>query len=390
MSFYHRQIFSILSIFFIISLLDCSGRDKYNLNSHSGNYPFMPDTQVRNVILYIGDGMGMSQIRATSIRTKGANGRLEIEKMPVLGLTTTQSSDQLITDSGAGATALATGYKTRNGMISVTPDSIPVKTILETVRDKGLSTGLVATSTITHATPACFAAHWPDRADQDIIAAQMLDSKVNVILGGGREYFIPKAIEGSKRSDDINLIAKAKNMGYEFVDSFSKLKNSNQNYLLGLFELGALPRNSQEPSLVDLTAKAIEILQRNEKGFFLMVEGSQIDWGGHDNELEYLINEVLQFDAAVKSGIDYALKDKHTLILVTADHETGGMHVKQGPIEGKDIEVTWLGGGHTGEPVPIFAFGPFAHRFTGLIDNTDVPKILADIWYIKDFPRKLN
>lgn len=356
MAYHQRKLTYILPIFFVLCLLGCSGIDRSNLKSHSGNYPFISDTQIRNVILYIGDGMGMSQVRTAAIKTMGANGRFQIEKMPVLGLTTTHSYDRLITDSGAGATALAAGYKTRNGMISVTPDSVPVKTILEAVRDKGLSTGLVATSTITHATPACFAAHWPDRADQDIIAAQMLDSKVNVILGGGRAYFIPQSSEGSKRSDDSDLISRAKTMGYEFVDTFSKFKKSNQNFLLGLFELGALPRNSQEPSLVDLTAKAIEILQRNEKGFFLMVEGSQIDWGGHDNELEYLINEVLQFDAAVKLGLDFALNDKHTLILVTADHETGGMHVKQGPIDGKDLEVRWLGGSHTGEPVPIFAF----------------------------------
>jgi alkaline phosphatase len=376
---------SLLIIFF-----NCSSSNSIKFISRSGNYPIMPDEPVKNIIFYIGDGMGMSQICASRIKTFGAYGKLEIEKMPISGFINTHSIDQLITDSAAGATAMASGFKTKNGMIGVTPDSTPVRTILEAARDMGKSTGLVATSTITHATPACFAAHCPSRKDQSTIAEHLIKSKVNVILGGGKQFFIPDSVKGSLRPDDKNLIEQAQKDGYLVMENYNELPKAEDEYLLGLFENGPLKRGTSEPGLLEMTEKSIQLLNRNKAGFFLVVEGSQIDWGGHDNDIDYVVEEQLEFDKALKAGLEFAANDKHTLVVVTADHETGGLHCKQGPVDGKQMGVVWSTGGHTGEPVPIFAFGPFAHRFTGVMDNTEVPKIFAALWGITNFPQKPN
>jgi len=380
----------VLFLFLLMVLFNCSSDNFTKLSSRKGNYPILPDANIKNIILYIGDGMGMSQICAARIKSLGANGKLEIEKMPISGFLNTHSIDQLITDSAAGATALASGVKTRNGMIGVTPDSSAVRTILEAARDMGKSTGLVATSTITHATPACFAAHCPSRRDQSTIAEHIIKSKVNVILGGGKQFFTPNSVEGSLRSDNKNLIDQAISDGYLFVENYNELQLADKEFVLGLFELGPLNPGAQKPGLLEMTEKAIQLLERNKDGFFLVVEGSQIDWGGHDNDINYVVEEQLHFDEAIKAGLEFAAKDKHTLIVVTADHETGGLHCRQGSVDGKQMQVTWSTGGHTGEPVPIFAFGPYAHRFTGAMDNTEVPKIFADLWGVIEFPQKLN
>lgn len=354
-----------------------------------GGYPIMPDAPIRNIIFFIGDGMGISQISAGRICTVGPDGRLNIEKMPVTGLLCNHSLDDLITDSAAGATALATGFKTNNGMIAMLPDNTRAKTILQAARDKGLSTGLVATSSITHATPACFASHVSSRGSQEEIARQLIEEEVSVLLGGGKNYFIPQSDPKSKRSDDIDLISRAREKGYEFVETREDLLKSQKNRLLGLFRPGALKNEPEEPSLAELTAKAIQLLNRNPKGFFLMVEGSQIDWGSHDNDLEYMLREMRSFDEAVKVGLDFALQDKYTLVVVTADHETGGLAIVGGKPDGSDFQAGWVSKHHTGQPVPVFAFGPHSLLFTGIKDNTAVPQIFARLLGIEDFPQKM-
>lgn len=190
-----------------------------------------------------------------------------------------------------------------------------------------MATGLVATSTITHATPAAFAAHVKERRDEATIASQLLENRVNVLMGGGKRFFLPQSEAGSKRQDERDLIAEAEKVGYSFVQTKEELKASAGDYLLGLFQLGALTTHPPEPSLAEITAKAIELLSRNEKGFFLMAEGSQIDWAGHANDPDETIRQTLLFDEAVKVALDFAVKDKHTLVIATADHETGGMGI---------------------------------------------------------------
>lgn len=340
---------------------------------------------VRNVILCIGDGMGLAHITAARIRTLGPAGRLTIESMPITGLVTTCSADKLITDSGAAATALATGHKTKNGMIAVAPDGTKLRTILEACQAKGLSAGLVATSSITHATPAAFGSHTTSRGDEAGIAAQLLGNRIDVLLAGGRMFFLPDTIAGSSRSDHRDLIGEAIAAGYQYLSNRRELKQSTAGRLLGLFQTGELTGDSLEPTLAEMTAAAIRALRQDNDGFFLMVEGSQIDWGGHSNNIDAVIQEVVQFDDAVKACLDFAAADGHTLVVVTADHETGGLSIIAGFLNGDSLRVGWQSTDHTATQVPLYAYGPQAVRFTGALDNTDIPKKIATILGITGF-----
>ena len=368
-----------------VSLLDVSF---YTAPTDHKTYPLVAPKDVKNIILMIGDGMGLAQINAARIRAVGADGFLHIDRMPVTGFLRTHAANALITESAASATAYATGRKTNTGMISVTPDSQKLYTVLEGARDMNKSTGLIATSTITHATPACFAAHVPSRYEEREIAKHMVDTKVNVILGGGKGNFIPNPADSLDRHP--NLIEKAKNMGYSFIDTREELLLATSDRLLGLFQIGPMSTNAPEPSIAEMTQKAIEILSKDEDGFFLMVEGSQIDWGGHSNEPLYTLRQMLLFDEAIKVTMDFALADSNTLVIITADHETGGLSINGGLIDGSKLRVDWTTRGHTGINIPIFAFGPNAERFMGLHDNTFVGLTIAELFNITPFPRIIN
>ncbi|MFZ0033873.1 MAG: alkaline phosphatase, partial [Sedimentisphaerales bacterium] len=260
---------------------------------------------------------------------------------------------------------------------------------------KGMTTGLVVTSAITDATPAAFASHVTSRKMQDKIAEQLIANKVNVLFGGGKEYFLPKSNSKSKRSDQKNLIEQAKEAGYNYIRTAEELKTARHPYILGLFQLGPLTTVAPEPSLAELTAKAIDVLNRegenNKKGgFFLMVEGSQIDWACHNNDAAGVVRQTLLFDQAVKAAVDFARKDKHTLVVVTADHETGGLTIKGSNLKGGDLNVSWSTAGHSAMPVAIYAFGPKAEVFTGTYDNTEVPRKFAKLLEINLFPKAFS
>ena len=385
-------------------------------------YSAVKQTQVRNVILLIGDGMGLNQTAAARIKAAGLDGKLYMEKMPITGIIRTHSADNVITDSAASGTALACGIKTNNKMISMAPDGTKYFSILEAAKEKKMATGLVVTSTITHATPAVFAAHVRHRDWETQIAPQMLDNKkVNVLFGGGRQFFLPITVSGGKRRDSRDLIAEAKQAGYSYIERKDQLINAKGPFVLGLFQMGNLTTKEPEPSLAELAEKAIEILDakpersfienllngffniiffgslEQDSGFFLMVEGSQIDMACHDYDFNRLVRQTLLFDLAVKKAIDFAIKDKNTLVLVTADHETIGLTINEAK-NGKDLELLWAvdkehrrtTDGHTGQPVPVFAFGQGAENFTGVYDNTDIPKKIAKLLCITDFPKKLR
>lgn len=332
------------------------------------------DTSPKNIILFIGDGMGVSYITAGKI----ANGSLNLERFRVMGLLTTYSQDELVTDSAAAATALATGFKTYNGAISVSPDKVPLKTVFEYAEEAGKSTGLVVSCSVTHATPAAFVAHVDARSKSDEIAEQIAASGVDVLFGGGLGYFLPKSADGSNRGDEEDLLAA--------LERRMKLVRTPEEFLAledvdsaaGLFAMTHPPRaDSRTPRLAELTRKAIAMLSRNGRGFCLMVEGSQIDWAGHDNDQSYLIAEVLDFDSAVGAGLDFAERDRRTLVLVTADHETGGFAVHEGSIEERSItESAFTTKGHTACMVPLFAYGPGCSAFGGMADNTSVGRRL--------------
>jgi alkaline phosphatase len=353
-------------------------------------YPTFRGKKVRNIIFCIGDGMGLGQIALTRMKTASPDGALNMERMPVVGFIRTHSANALVTDSAAAGTALASGVKTNNGMLGMTPDGTSYQTILEAAKAKGLATGLVVTSAITHATPAAFASHVTSRKMEDKIAEQLMANKVVVLFGGGREYFLPKSSDNSKRNDQKNLIEQAEKAGYLYVQTAEELRDAQHTHILGLFQLGPLTTVAPEPSLAELTAKAVDVLDHQRKnykkrGFFLMVEGSQIDWACHDNDAAETIRQTLLFDQAVKAAIDFARKDKNTLVVVTADHETGGLTIRADNLK-DDPDVNWSTHGHSAMPVPIYAFGPKACIFAGTYDNTDVPKKFARLLGIKPFP----
>lgn len=334
-----------------------------------------PDARPKNVILLIGDGMGTGQLTAA----KYAAGTLEMERCPVGGLMTTWSLDAMVTDSAASATALATGCKTTKGTIAQTPDGNPLLTALERAEAEGKTTGLVCTSAITHATPAAFAAHVPTRKMEPEIAEQLAASDIEVLFGGGLGFFLPQSVTNSLRSDDSDLMDQLSKKSTVLTTEAEFRALGKPERAVLLYALNSPPPAMEgRIALPDMTAKAIEILSQCDAGFFLMVEGSQIDWGGHANDAAYLLSETLEFDAAVGVALDFAERDGHTLVIVTADHETGGFAILNGSVSERTItETAFSGKSHTAGMVPLFAFGPGAEAFGGIRDNTDVGRIIS-------------
>ncbi len=349
---------------------------------YPGNFPYPVETykdlsrrkKPKNIILMIGDGMGISHITGAMVANGGG---LFLRNLKHTGFATTNSASDFITDSGAGGTALATGNKTCNGMIGVGSDILPLVNIREILAGEGKSTGVVVTSSITHATPAAFVAHQPDREMHYNIALDIVRSGIDLFVGGGLQYFI-------RRPDSLNLITQLENDGY-LVDTTST-NLSPKTYFFHPEEKSpvAFLYADQHPLSVSagrgnflpaVTTDAIAFLNhRGRKGFFLMVEGSQIDWGGHDNNTSYIISEMLDFDRAVGEALKFAASDGKTLVIVTADHETGGFAIHDGNPETGSVTARFTSTDHTATMVPVFAFGPGSEYFCGICDNTDIPK----------------
>jgi len=328
----------------------------------------------KNIILMIGDGMGISQITAGLY----ANGnKLNLERCKVIGLIKTNSEDDLITDSAAGATAFATGKKTKNGKISQSmKDSINYKTFIEYAEENNKATGIVVTSTVTHATPACFYAHFPRRYEaNEPISAQFINSGIDVLIGGGEKYF-------EKRSDGRNLYEELKSKNYTVLDTltedFSTEGISKMIYLYSPTQPGKLVFEkgdnapSRGPILPLATEKALEVLKKDTNGFFMMVEGSQIDWGGHNNDSPYIIREMIDFDNAIQKVLDFADQDGETLVIITADHETGGYAIIGGDLDGTNLVGGFSTLKHSAAMIPVFAYGQGAENFVGIYDNTQI------------------
>ncbi len=330
----------------------------------------------KNIILLIGDGMGVSEVYA-GLTANG--GSLELEKCTHYGFSKTHSSSSYVTDSGAAGTAISTGVRTYNGAIGVDPDTLPVKTILEYAEEKGLSTGLVSTSSVTHATPASFISHQKSRNSYEAIAADYLKTDVDVVIGGGRYNFM-------KRADSVNLIDQLIQNGYAVKYNMDDIISTQSGKLYGLTADGHNPRYSEGRGnlLPEATETASRLLSANEKGFFLMVEGSMIDWGGHANDIEYIIEEMLDFDRAVGEALKFAEADGETLILITADHETGGLAINNGNFETGKVTAGFTTKGHSGVMVPVFAYGPGAEKFAGIQENIDLFEKMMELLNLKD------
>lgn len=320
--------------------------------------------KVKNIILMIGDGMGTAEVYAAYTVNKG---RLNLERSHYTGFSKTSSADNYITDSGAGGTAIATGKKTNNTFIATLPDSAPAKTILEIAEENGLSTGLVATCALTHATPASFIAHRPSRYDSLGIAAEFVGSGIDVFVGGGRIHF-------EERPDGRNISDLLRKEGCSVVYSLDSLSTTNADRA-GCFvtDKQLSPVNKGRGNfLTEATRVSLSRLKENERGFFIMIEGSQIDWGGHANDIDYQVSETIDFDKAVGEAMNFADENPGTLVVVTADHETGGLTILGGDIDAGQLKSGYSTGYHTGIMVPVFAYGAGAEIFSGIYENTEL------------------
>lgn len=394
--------------------------------------------KVKNVIYMIPDGFSADY--ASNYRVyKGENA---IWDDHLKGMFTTDSANSDITDSAAAGTAMATGVKTNNGVVGLDEEGNELTSILEAAEKSGRSSGLVATSTITHATPASFVANVESRNNEEEIAKQYLESEVDVILGGGKNNFDIEQVEES----DFELVET----GDELLNADINLKKDEK--LLGLFANGAMAPElhrgeTEEPSLAEMTETAIDVLEKDKDGFFLVVEGSQIDWAGHANDAGYAMTDAEAFEAAVAKAKEFANKDGKTLVVIAGDHDTGGMTTgSKGSMElnadilqnvtatgdymaaqlnndlsnisevvnkytgltltDKEVEyikeantpalaintvvsdranIGWTSTNHTGADIPVYAFGAQAEKFTGFHDNTDLPKIIAEAMKLKSF-----
>ncbi len=321
-------------------------------------------TRPKNIILLIGDGMGVTQVTS---RFYYGEGEPNFSRFPYVGLIKTSSSREKITDSAAGATAFSAGQKTYNGAIGVKDDSTSVETITELVSDE-LSTGMIATSSIVHATPASFYAHVPARSQYEDIAAQLTTSSIDFFAGGGTQFF-------AERTDGLNYLDSLADHGFTIdTTQLQQPENFSMERKYGfLLAPDGMPRmlDGRGDFLPQATQMALDYLSQDEDGFFLMVEGSQIDWGGHANDAEYIIEEVKDFDKTLGVALDFAERDGNTLVVVTADHETGGFALSSGD-NYNDLVGTFSTGGHTPDLIPVFAYGPGAELFAGIYENTGI------------------
>lgn len=394
MKFLQLKYFTVNILLFVIFVIivGCGGGSSSPSTDTNTSY-----TEMENIILMIGDGMGSQHLQAARWKNVGFDGKLQIDTLPNYGLIETASADTLITDSAAAATAMATGVKTNNGVIGLDASLNLLETILEKAKTNGKSVGLVTNVQIAHATPAAFAAHVDSRNDMITIASQIMENNVDVILGGGEDEFLPNSTSGcypelGERSDGRNLINEAINSGYTYVCNETQLQDVNTSSaikLLGLFADEGMSR-PYSPTLEIMTQKAIEILSKNPNGFFLMVEGGQIDWASHNNDTLNTMNDTIDFDRAVDTALNFYNSNDNTLLIVTSDHETGGMSVSTNStgLESEDgpyytpteeaFYVNWSTTGHTSANVPIRAIGSNSNFFLGTHENIDIFQIMKE------------
>lgn len=324
------------------------------------HHSFEKGATPKNVILVIGDGTGINQISALEYYKADP---VYYDDFPIIGLSKI-SSTSLITDSAAAGTAMACGEKTYNKAIGVNAQGEDLLNLTELMSQKGGSSGLIATSSITHATPASFYAHHTNRNDHEIIASFLPNAPIDFFAGAGLKYF-------RERKDQVNLLDTFAQKGFTIETSSLKAYPEAK-------KLGYLLADKDMPTMIegrgtfleDASNLAINHLSKNEQGFFLMVEGSQVDWGGHDNDFDYMISELIDLDNTLGRLMAYAQKDQNTLIVVTGDHATGGLALSADQGDYNTIKPTFSSTGHNADWIPVFAYGPGAELFSGVYENT--------------------
>lgn len=319
----------------------------------------------KKVIFLIGDGMGLAQISGAMSFYKGINA---FERFKVIGLSKTSSADNYVTDSGAGATVFSIGKKTFNGAIGVDKDAMAQDGLFEMLKKKKYATGVVATSSITHATPASFYAHVSSRKSEYDIAEFLLKGNCDVAIGGGMKFI-------TDRKERPQLQSELQGMGYTVInDTISPIHDVNAPKLV--YTLAWDGMKTMQQGRGDYLKKAAELamknLSSNKNGYMLMIEGSQIDWGSHANDFDYMKAELIDFNEVINMVLDAAQKDGNTLVVVTADHETGGLSLLENAADKKIFKVNYATNKHSGIMVPVFAYGPGAGEFAGIYENTEI------------------
>ena len=315
-----------------------------------------------NVILMIGDGMGLSQISAGMYTN---NNQTVLEDFPVIGLSKTHSINNLVTDSAAAGTAMACGEKTYNYVLGINSDNKKLESVLEICEENGYNSGLIANSSIVHATPASFYANIDSRKKYEEIAVQLSESNIDYFIGGGKKHF-------NKRTDNRDLIEEMNTV--DLVKSFRAYRKSDAERI-GLFTYDDEPpsiMDGRAPLLADYLTATLDKLDGRKEPFFLMVEGSQIDWGGHANDIDYITSEFIEFNNTIEVALNYAKNNSNTLVIVTADHETGGLAITMGKTKNFEMVTSFNTVGHSATMVPVFSYGKFSELFTGIYENNQI------------------
>ncbi len=323
------------------------------------------DARPRNVVLVIGDGMGLGMVSAASALLHGPAGGLAFESAQEIGLMKVFASDALVTDSAASATAIATGHKTDRKMVSMLPDGRVPETLFEKARSRGLLTGVVTTSGLMDATPAGFTAHNEHRNNYAEILTEQLGSGTDVMIGAAWGLLDNPAPEVTRALD------AARERGVTIVTSAEELQSATAP-LVALMPPRADSPDAGGPPLEVSVRKALAELSSNGSGFMLVVESEETDGWGHANDVQRIVAAMAELDAAVREVLLFADSRGDTLVVVTADHDTGGMGLVRGRAAEGRAQVRWTTDGHAGNWVPLFAFGPGADQFAGVLDNTEI------------------
>lgn len=317
----------------------------------------------KNVILLIGDGMGLAQIHAATIAN---HGHLNIGKIRNIGFSQTGAANSGNTDSAAGGSALAIGEKTNNRYIGMTPDNGKRTNLVDTLAGYGIKGGIISVGDITDATPAVFYAHQADRSMSQEIAQDLLSSRAEIVIGSNQKSFF--------QNRDEQLIKKLAGKGFKVSTTLAGFSTETDGKQLVLLADSATRpvKDGRKDILKQALSHTIELLSANKKGFFIMAEGAQIDYGGHANDLPYVVTELHDFDKAVAEALRFADQDGETLVIITADHETGGLTLLDADVEKGSISGAFSTNDHTNIMVPVFAYGPGADEFRGTYQNNEI------------------
>lgn len=317
----------------------------------------------KNVILLIGDGMGLAQIYAGYTANKG---QLNMLNIPTQGLSITYAADSYITDSAAGATAMATGHKSNNRYIGVDSQGKNVTSITQQLAQHDFKTAIISSGNMTDATPASFYAHQLDRSMNQAIAFDFLSNPSDILIGGGLNEF-------TNQKNGQNVAALLTQKGYTFLTKFSALDSIKNQRFVVLDNASVVPKKEGRGNFLEKAlTKTLTTFSLSKKPFFIIEEGAQIDHGGHKNDLEFVVRELLDFDKLVGLAMEYVDKNPETLLIITADHETGGLSLIDGNIDQGYVHGNFSTNDHTAIPVPVFAYGPGAENFKGTYQNTAI------------------